>query len=62
VHAEKDVNVPFKQGEMMHDALKKHSKSVEFITYENAEHSIVPERYRIDLLTRLGEFLDQHTK
>ena len=62
VHAEKDINVPFKQGELMYEALQKHGKSVEFITYENAEHSILPERYRIDLLTRLGEFLDQHTR
>jgi hypothetical protein len=25
-----------------------------------AEHSITPERYRIDLLARLGEFLDEN--
>jgi dipeptidyl aminopeptidase/acylaminoacyl peptidase len=62
VHAEKDVNVPFSQSKLMLEALQKHGKSVEFITYENAEHSIIPERYRIDLLTRLGEFLDRHTK
>ena len=61
-HAEKDLNVPIKQSEDMVDALKQNKKSVEYITYEHAEHSIVPERYRIDMLTRLGEFLDKHTK
>jgi dipeptidyl aminopeptidase/acylaminoacyl peptidase len=62
VHAEQDVNVPFRQSELMREALEKHGKAVQFITYEHAEHSIRPERYRIDLLSRLGEFLDQHTK
>jgi len=62
VHAEKDINVPYRQIELMQEALEKHGKSVEFITYENAEHSIIPERYRIDLLTRVGDFLDQHTR
>jgi dipeptidyl aminopeptidase/acylaminoacyl peptidase len=45
----------------MLEALNNGGKTVEFITYENAEHSIIPERYRTDLLTRLGEFLDQNT-
>ncbi|MBF8270723.1 MAG: peptidase S9, partial [Gammaproteobacteria bacterium] len=61
VHAEKDVNVPINQSELMQEALTQHGKSVEFVTYEHAEHSIFPERYRIDLLTRVGDFLDQHT-
>lgn len=61
-HAEKDINVPFKQSKIMYDALKDNNKPVEFIEYEHAEHNIRPERYRIDLFTRMAEFLDQHLK
>jgi dipeptidyl aminopeptidase/acylaminoacyl peptidase len=61
-HAKEDLNVPFKQSKIMYDALKDNNKSVEFIEYEHARHDIRPERYRIDLLTRMAEFLDQHTK
>jgi len=59
---EEDGNVPFKQGEMMYDALKEHNNSVEFIQYQHAAHDIKPERYRIDLFTRLEEFLKANTK
>lgn len=61
-HAEHDGNVPFKQGEQLYDALKEHNKTVEFIQYEKAAHDIRPERYRIDLFTRLAEFLNTNTK
>ena len=61
-HPEKDINVPIDQSEIMHKALEKNGKSVEFITYEHAEHNIFPERYRVDLLTRVGEFLDKYSK
>lgn len=62
VHAQGDVNVPFNHGKLMYEALKKNNKSVEFIQYEQARHEIKPEKYRIDLFTRLAEFLDQHIK
>lgn len=62
VHGENDLNVPIEQSELIHDALEEQGKSVQFITYENAQHSITPERYRIDLLTRVGEFLELHTR
>ncbi|MFO7569872.1 MAG: alpha/beta fold hydrolase [Smithellaceae bacterium] len=61
-HAKEDLNVPFKQSKIMYEALKDNNKSVEFIEYEHARHDIKPERYRIDLFTRLAEFLDAHVK
>ena len=61
-HAKEDANVPFKQSETMYKELMKKNKSVEFIQYEQAEHDIRPDKYRIDLFTRLAEFLDKHTK
>src|SRR5690606_36164036 len=61
VHPHKDANVPFSQSQTFASALRRAGKDFEFIEYEEAEHSIVPERYRIDLLTRLAAFLDEHT-
>jgi dipeptidyl aminopeptidase/acylaminoacyl peptidase len=60
VHPREDANVPFTQSGTFARALERADKNVEFIEYEEAEHDIEPERYRIDLLTRLGEFLDAH--
>ena len=61
-HAEEDANVPIKQSEDLYDALKSNNKSVEFIKYQHAEHSIRPDKYRIDLFTRWAEFLNKYLK
>ena len=60
-HARQDVNVPYNQSEKMYAALQGHGKQVDFIHYEDAEHDIRPERYRIDLFTRVAEFLKANT-
>jgi dipeptidyl aminopeptidase/acylaminoacyl peptidase len=60
VHPREDANVPFAQSETFASALERAGKKVELVEYDEAEHDIEPERYRIDLLTRLGEFLDAH--
>ena len=60
-HAREDANVPYKQSEEMYEALKKDDKSVEFIHYEKAAHDIRPPRYRIDLFTRVADFLSKYT-
>lgn len=59
-HAHGDVNVPFEQSVELRDALQDERADVELIEYEHAEHNIRPPRYRIDMLTRLGDFLDEH--
>jgi len=59
-HAKQDLNVPFAQSADFAKALKRSQKDVEFIEYDYAEHDIRPERYRVDLLTRLGAFLEMH--
>lgn len=53
------MNVPFSQSDTFASALGRAHKEVEFVEYEHAEHDIAPERYRIDLLTRLGAFLEK---
>jgi dipeptidyl aminopeptidase/acylaminoacyl peptidase len=60
LHGRQDVNAPFRQSAAMARALEKAKKDVELIEYDGAEHNIQPERFRIDLLTRIGEFLDAH--
>jgi dipeptidyl aminopeptidase/acylaminoacyl peptidase len=61
-HAEEDANVPFNQSKKMYNALKKKNKSVEFVHYEKAAHDISPPRYRIDLFTRVAEFLNENVE
>lgn len=60
-HARHDLNVPFSQSDTFATALGRAHKDVEFVVYDYAEHNIAPERYRIDLLTRLGAFLEKQT-
>ena len=61
-HGDLDVNVGIKQGENMHKALRRAKKEVEFVEYEDADHNIRFERHRIDMLQRIGDFLQQHLK
>ena len=56
----RDMNVPFSQSQSFARNLSRAKKDVQFVEYEFAQHDISPERYRTDLLTRVGEFLGQH--
>ncbi|HUO68675.1 MAG TPA: S9 family peptidase [Gammaproteobacteria bacterium] len=60
VHAREDLNVPFVQSEDFAKRLRGANKDVKFVEYDRGDHGIRPERYRVDLLTELGEFLQQH--
>jgi dipeptidyl aminopeptidase/acylaminoacyl peptidase len=60
VQGVQDANVPRAQATTFARALERAGKDVELIEYDLAEHSITPERYRMDLLARLGEFLDEN--
>jgi dipeptidyl aminopeptidase/acylaminoacyl peptidase len=59
VHGVQDANVPRAQSVTLARALERAGRDVELVEYALAEHSITPERYRIDLLARLGEFLGE---
>jgi dipeptidyl aminopeptidase/acylaminoacyl peptidase len=61
-HGDEDVNVSIEHSEKMERALKKADKSVEFIEYEEVEHSLRRNQPRIDMLRRIGAFLDRHTQ
>jgi dipeptidyl aminopeptidase/acylaminoacyl peptidase len=60
VHGVQDANVPRAQSVTLARALERAGRDVEFVEYDLAEHSITPERYRTDLLARLGEFLAEN--
>ncbi len=59
-HPEEDLNVYVEHGRKLAKALKKAGKTVEYIEYEDDEHSIWRHASRIDMLTRIGAFLDEH--
>ena len=61
-HGDEDINVRLAQSKKMHKALKRAGKDVTFIEYEEVEHSLRRNAVRIDMLERIGDFLDTHTQ
>jgi dipeptidyl aminopeptidase/acylaminoacyl peptidase len=59
-HGDQDLNVSIDHSKKMAKALKRAKKSVEFIEYEDVEHSIRRNGYRVDMLDKIGSFLDAH--
>ena len=59
-HGDLDINVSIDHSKKMAQALKRAKKPVTLITYQNVEHSIRRNEYRIDMLNRIGLFLDAH--
>ena len=62
LHPERDVNVRIEQSRKMAEALREHDLEVELVEYEGVEHDIFRNRYRVDLLDRIGTFLDRSTR
>jgi dipeptidyl aminopeptidase/acylaminoacyl peptidase len=62
IQAAKDYTVPYAQFEDLGAALKGGGVKVETAEYGQADHAIWPERYRIDLLARIGEFLEANLR
>lgn len=60
-HGTKDLNVQIKHSEKMSDALKSAGKAHEFYRYEGGEHSLERTGWRVDMLSRIGAFLDANT-
>ena len=52
-HGDRDINVPVDHGKKMAKALKRKKKLVEYIEYEDVEHSILRNAHRIDMLDRI---------
>jgi dipeptidyl aminopeptidase/acylaminoacyl peptidase len=59
-HGDLDLNVSVGHSQKMAKALERAKKSVDYIEYEDVEHSIRRNGYRVDMLDRIGAFLDAH--
>ena len=57
---EKDQNVQEEQASAMADRLQYAGKKVQYIEYDDVEHDIRRNQYRIDMLSRIGEFLAEY--
>ncbi len=57
-HGDDDVNVRVHHSQKMASALRGAKKSVGYIEYEDVEHSILRNAYSVDMLDRIGSFLD----
>jgi len=60
-HGDDDVNVRVHHSQKMASALEGAGKTVEYTEYEGVQHSIRSNRDRIDMLDKIGAFLDAHT-
>src|SRR5690606_37939616 len=60
-HSRNDFHVPFRHSSGMQRALRRRDSPVQLVEYEDGEHGIYPEAYRLDMLTRLGDFVERHT-
>jgi len=60
-HGDDDINVRVHHSQKMASALEGAGKSVEYTEYEGVQHSIRSNRDRIDMLDKIGAFLDAHT-
>jgi len=59
-HGDEDINVSVDHSRKMAKALKRTKKSVDYVEYEEVEHQIARNDCRIDMLDRIGVFLDEH--
>ena len=59
-HGKKDLAVEVKHSRRMEKALRRAKKEVEYVEYEEVGHSFSRNKERIDLLTRIGAFLEDH--
>jgi dipeptidyl aminopeptidase/acylaminoacyl peptidase len=57
-HGDEDLNVDVDQGRKLAKALRKADKPVDYVEYEDDEHGLWRHASRIDMLKRIGRFLD----
>lgn len=60
-HGDEDINVDVQHSRALARALRNEKKSVELIEFDDAEHSIWSSKDRIEMLERIGAFLDRNT-
>ena len=60
IHGRKDVTVEHEQSEMMHRAMRKANKEVEFVSLSKADHYFTRQPDRLQLLLSIEQFLAEH--
>ena len=60
IHGEKDTVVHIDQSKVMHKALRKAGKDVEFVKLKGEDHWLTQEETRIETLRLLAAFIDEH--
>ncbi len=58
-HGDRDINVTVKHSKKMSKALTKVKVRNEITIYKSAGHDIWRNRHRVDMLEKLGSFLDE---
>ncbi len=59
---EKDPRVHLKQAEELVEALERHDKTYEYVTYPTEAHGLLNREPHLHFYRRLGRFLDWHTR
>jgi dipeptidyl aminopeptidase/acylaminoacyl peptidase len=59
-HGDRDLNVDVDHSRKLDKALRRAKKPVEYIEYEGTDHYIGRQTDRIDMLQRIGDFLDKN--
>lgn len=60
IHGQADIVVPFRQSELMHDALRRAGKPVEFVRLPGDDHWLTREAGRIATLQASVAFVEKH--
>lgn len=59
-HGDEDLNVRVGHSKALARAVKKAGGEVQLQVYDDAEHNLWSNRYRVDMLERIGRFLAEH--
>jgi acetyl esterase/lipase len=62
VHGDMDLNVGISHSDKMAAALREAGVKVDYLRYKGLEHSLEDSNARVEMLTRVGEFLDRSVK
>ena len=57
-HGDRDLNVAVRHSKLMNKALRKADKESDLVIYKGTAHSIWRDNYRIDMLGKIGRFLE----
>lgn len=61
-HGTMDLNVDVEQSRVMARELRKEGKSVDYVEFDGLQHSLIDSKARIDMLTRIGTFLETNLR